>query len=1016
MNEGVTALVWNGGEHLYAGGAFIEAGSKATGYVAKAFVGNAAPVNTVLPVVSGRATVGGALSTTVGTWTDEDGETPTYSYQWYRADDGAGTNLAAIGSATTNSYTLTTSDAHKYIRVVVTADDGAGSADQRATSAYTAVSNSAPSHSVVPAITGTARVGSSLNASSGSWSDADGDSPSYSYQWYRADDNSGTGEAAIATATNSSYTLTTADAHKYLKVVVTADDGNGSSDQSAASLRTAVVNSAPANTALPVVSGSNVVGGVLNATSGSWSDADGDSPNYSYQWKSGSNAIGTNSSSYTLTASEAHTTITVVVTANDGKSGTASATSAGTVVTNTAPANSALPVISGNLVEGGALTTTDGGWSDTDGDGMSYGYQWRANGSAIGTNSSGYTLTGSEVGKAISVVVTASDGQGGSTSATSLVTAAVDTDLDGDGVGDAVDTDIDGDGIDNSWESANGLDPLDGSDASGDLDGDGVSNLDEFLASSDPNVDDNPPVVTPPADMSVNAIGLFTPVSVGTATASDALDGEVAATSDAPSHFSPGVTLVTWSASDATGNTGTATQRVNVTPMVDFSKDQITSEGSTVSFAVILNGEAVSYPVSVPYTVSGSADGSDHDLVSGVATISSGTEVEVFFNTVDDGAGEGGEQIVVTMGSPDNAVVGAKTSHTIEVVEGNVAPSLSLAAYQGVDTTFTVTQTDGSVEVIGSVIDPNVGDSHNFDWSLTDSVLFDTDGATDSFTFDPSALTAGLYTLRLTVDDGAASDSAEITLNLVATPPVLTTADSDGDSIDDLTEGYGDSDGDGVPDYLDAISASNVLQQQSGESSSYLMETDPGLRLCLGSSAFQTNNGEAEVSMADIANGGGVGDESGAYDYQGGLFDFTVDDLPAAGQSVNIVLAQFSPIPANAVYRKLVASQWQDFVVNANNSVASAAGEAGYCPPPGDAAYVSGLTEGDWCVQLTIEDGGPNDADGEANNRVVDPSGVAAVTRSVSSGGGGAVHPFWLFMLVLFMLYRHHSFVMRKRM
>ena len=38
-----------------------------------------------------------------------------------------------------------------------------------------------------------------------------------------------------------------------------------------------------------------------------------------------------------------------------------------------------------------------------------------------------------------------------------------------------------------------------------------------------------------------------------------------------------------------------------------------------------------------------------------------------------------------------------------------------------------------------------------------------------------------------------------------------------------------------------------------------------------------------------------------------------------------------------------------------------------------------------WCVQLTIEDGGPNDADGVANQEIVDPGGVA----TVASNGGG---------------------------
>jgi len=78
--------------------------------------------------------------------------------------------------------------------------------------------------------------------------------------------------------------------------------------------------------------------------------------------------------------------------------------------------------------------------------------------------------------------------------------------------------------------------------------------------------------------------------------------------------------------------------------------------------------------------------------------------------------------------------------------------------------------------------------------------------------------------------------------------------------------------------------------------------------------------------------------------------------------------------------------RWQDFVDDANNQVHSAPGNLGYCPPPGDDSWQPGLTEGDYCVQLTIEDGGPNDADGLANGSIEDPGGVGAQTLSTDDG------------------------------
>jgi hypothetical protein len=304
---------------------------------------NVPPVNTVTPSISGTAAVGNALSTTQGTWTDADGDSLTHTYQWYRADDNSGTNAAAISSATAANYTLTTSDAHKYLRVVVTANDGNGGT-QAASSAYIQVTNSAPLNSVAPSISGTATVGNVLSTTNGSWTDADGDIRTYTYQWYRADDNSGTNLAAIAGATTASRTLTTSDAHKYLRVVVTANDGRGGT-QTATSAYTQVANSAPVNVVAPSISGTATIGNALSTTNGTWTDADGDSRTYTYLWYRADDASGTNaaaiggatSASYTLTVGDAHKYLRADVTANDGNSGSQPAASAYTAVASIQP-------------------------------------------------------------------------------------------------------------------------------------------------------------------------------------------------------------------------------------------------------------------------------------------------------------------------------------------------------------------------------------------------------------------------------------------------------------------------------------------------------------------------------------------------------------------------------------------------------------------------------------------------------------------------------------------------------
>jgi hypothetical protein len=77
-------------------------------------------------------------------------------------------------------------------------------------------------------------------------------------------------------------------------------------------------------------------------------------------------------------------------------------------------------------------------------------------------------------------------------------------------------------------------------------------------------------------------------------------------------------------------------------------------------------------------------------------------------------------------------------------------------------------------------------------------------------------------------------------------------------------------------------------------------------------------------------------------------------------------------------------------VTDTNNFISSAPGPAP-CPAPGSGAYVAPVT-GHSCLQLTIVDGGPNDADGAANGTVVDPGGVAVVTTvppPITSGESG---------------------------
>jgi hypothetical protein len=407
---------------------------------------------------------------------------------------------------------------------------------------------------------------------------------------------------------------------------------------------------------------------------------------------------------------------------------------------------------------------------------------------------------------------------------------------------------------------------------------------------------------------------------------------------------------------------------------------------------VLLNGRAPVYPLTVAYTVSGTAGSADHSLVNGTVTFAAGeTRKNVDFLVYADGLTEGDETIVVTLATA-GVNAGAKRSQVVTIHEGNAVPSVALQAVQNGAATVVVGRNVGPVVVTAAVQDADTGNTHSFDWAGTSNSLVDSDGVPGTFTFDPAGLTPGLYELRVKVmDNGSPSASATTSLfvRVVDTLPVLGATDSDGDGIADNVEGFGDSDGDGIPDYLDAVNAANVLPEMAVDRLTYLIECQPGVACRVGANALRGESGGTRLTDNDFAQGI-VSSRDPDFSNVGGIFDFSAR-LAQAGQSMLIAIPQRAAIPANAVYRKQGADgKWRDFVSNNANRLFSAPGQPGYCPPPGDAAWRAGLNAGDWCVQLELEDGGPNDADGEANASVVDPGGVGTA-RSVNyetSGGG----------------------------
>jgi len=97
-----------------------------------------APVITGVPTISGTAKVEETLTATAASVSGVP--TPTDSFQWQRSDNGT-TGWADISGATNTTYTAVTADENKYLRVVQTSTNVAGS--DSANSASTAQVQSA---------------------------------------------------------------------------------------------------------------------------------------------------------------------------------------------------------------------------------------------------------------------------------------------------------------------------------------------------------------------------------------------------------------------------------------------------------------------------------------------------------------------------------------------------------------------------------------------------------------------------------------------------------------------------------------------------------------------------------------------------------------------------------------------------------------------------------------------------------------------------------------------------------
>ena len=346
--------------------------------------------------ISGTAAEGQTLTASSSGWPTAG---TVLNYQW-QVNNGS---WADITDAITNTYVVKADDYNKTIRVVVTGSRIGYVASAGVNSAATATVVHAFTTKPTPTITGTAAVGQTLTANTGTWLPTP---DSFTYQWYY-------GGAIIPSATSSTLDVTNFVAGWPITVTVTAVKANYP-NTSMTSAATPAVGQLMTVTPAPTISGTAAVGKTLTAVNGAWTPSN---VSFTYQWnRNGTVISGATGATYSPVAADVGSSLTVTVVASLTGYTSTTRSSAGTAAVLN-QITTVTPTITGSTTIGSVLTATPGSWSPA---GISLSYQWNRGGVAIaGATSSTYTLVTADDTTTITVTVTGTLGGYDTATATS---------------------------------------------------------------------------------------------------------------------------------------------------------------------------------------------------------------------------------------------------------------------------------------------------------------------------------------------------------------------------------------------------------------------------------------------------------------------------------------------------------------------------------------------------------------------------------------------------------------------
>jgi len=477
----------------------------------------------------------------------------------------------------------------------------------------------------------------------------------------------------------------------------------------------------------------------------------------------------------------------------------------------------------------------------------------------------------------------------------------------------------------------------------------------------------------------VKAKGLLTDISsvLEGVFAYDLVDNQVALQLDniEQQFLSAGLHEIDVSFTDSRGNRDIDQLVVNILPLLSIEATRKAVPTSAIRIDIESSESilATSYPFTVDYLL-------NNNSISKIIGSKDDLFIEVL---IPDSALESDEFILQLITS--SLAISDSNTTVISVIEQNVAPSLNLIIKQNNQVVSTIVKEKGLLEIVANVEDIN-GDLIQLTWELADGIT-STQGEDNSIIINPADIELTTLSLEVTAAETSTTELhsaiVNLTIPVIDTTPILSTGtDSDNDGLSDLAEGINDVDGDGIVNYLDNDGNTSRLPLVDQHKP---LQTLIGTRLSIGTLIRTAKPVTADNAIVEDNNDNYA--DIHAQQRLSPMVNFIAsgENITEQGAYVVIPLLDGLTIPDNAKFRKYnEESGWFDFVEDGYNDLSSALlDENNNCPLPTTDDYQTGLHAGHQCVQLHIEDGGPNDSDGVVNGQVEDPGVLTTFSNTL---------------------------------